>query len=322
MAVYRNLVKLSRNCSNWTFKEYRPSSLSTQFCMDYNDFYPRLIDKTLERIKYLDHLVVEDCLNRVSKYYKRFPLEGEFLVYAYEMLESPKVINDETLHLVYSVACAVEMTQTYFYLQDDVYDKSLTRSGKKCWHLLRDASRLAMNDCSILRSLSNEVLKQTVEEPMYGPIMDVFNECYLSTEIGQHIDLTAAITKGYDHFTMKNYRKMAYYKASFFSMIYPIWTALVLSNKGNEKTYQLVTDMCHDLGMLVQIHNDFTEYLDYDESMSKKSKTDIQIGKFTWNAVVAIENFNTEDRKIFEQCYGSPDPEKIEQGKPALPSFR
>lgn len=38
-------------------------------------------------------------------------MEGELIVHAYELLEKPENINDETLHQVYSVACVSEMVR-------------------------------------------------------------------------------------------------------------------------------------------------------------------------------------------------------------------
>ncbi|CAH2042184.1 unnamed protein product, partial [Iphiclides podalirius] len=59
--------------------------------------------------------------------------------------------------------------------------------------------------------------------------------------------------------------------------------------------------------------NDLTEYMDVNQTMTLKSNTDIINGKCTWTAVAALKHFNAEQRKIFEECYNSSDPEKIKR---------
>ncbi|CAG4983342.1 unnamed protein product [Parnassius apollo] len=57
--------------------------------------------------------------------------------------------------------------------------------------------------------------------------------------------------------------------------------------------------------------NDFTEYLDADGSRTGKSSTDISVGKCSWPAVSALQHCDAKQRKIFEENYGSWDPEHI-----------
>ncbi|CAG5048708.1 unnamed protein product [Parnassius apollo] len=243
----------------------------------------------------------------------KFPLQGEFLIYAYESLEEPENITDEMLQQAYCLACVSETFQSYYLIQDDVYDNSKMRSGVSSWHLQPYASAMAMNDTCILRSFVSEILRQNIKETFYTKVIDTFNEMYLVMEMGQVLDLYFAQSKSYDDFTMENYDKMSYMKASYYCMNSPILFALILCNKANEESYKLVLDLFNDLGVFIQIHNDFTECFDVGESMSKKSTNDIENNKLSWTAVVALQHFNTEQRNIFNECYGIPNPEKIKR---------
>ncbi|CAG5048712.1 unnamed protein product [Parnassius apollo] len=263
----------------------------------------------------IDHPLFKDRIKKISEHFvfSKFPLQGEFLIHAYELLEKPENITKAKLNQAYILACASEMYQTYISMQDDVYDMSKTRSGKPCWHLIPDASALAMNDTMFLRSFIIEVLRQTIDESMYTQVINVFNEMYFVTEMGQFLDVYFAQTKNYNDFTMENYDKMSYMKVSYFFMNTPILFALILCNKASEEYYKLVLDLCNDLGVFIQIHNDFTECFDVGESLSRKTTNDIENNKLTWTAVVALQHFNTEQRNIFNECYGNSNPEKIKQ---------
>ncbi|CAG5048705.1 unnamed protein product [Parnassius apollo] len=234
---HKYLVTFYRNCASWVATTHRPATLSTKFIKTFNEYYTKMIDKSIENNKYIDHPLTKDRIKKMCEHFvlSKFPLQGEFLIYAYESLEEPENITDEMLQQAYCLACVSETFQSYYLIQDDVYDNSKMRSGVSSWHLQPGASAMAMNDTCILRSFVSEILRQNIKETFYTKVIDTFNE------------------------------------------------------------------------------NDFTECFDVGESMSKKSTNDIENNKLSWTAVVALQHFNTEQRNIFNECYGIPNPEKIKR---------
>ncbi|CAH2042180.1 unnamed protein product, partial [Iphiclides podalirius] len=316
MIARKYLQKLSKDCIRWASTVTKPpSTLAPQFCAEFNDYFPKILDKALNESKYIDHPLLKDKIRKMNEHFmlSKFPIQAEFFFFSYELLENPENITSDKLRQAYLVACASELVQIYFLFHDDLYDNSETRAGKPCWHLTPDASRYTLNDTVMLRGFINELLHSYLEPSLYREFIDVFNEMFLGLAMGQYLDLLVPATKDYNSYTMETYEKITYLKASVYSMNSPMLLALVMANKGSEESLQLVRKMCNNLGVLFQIHNDLTEYMDVDQTMTLKSNTDIINGKCAWTAVAALKHFNAEQRKIFDECYKSSDPEKIKR---------
>ncbi|XP_011705454.1 PREDICTED: farnesyl pyrophosphate synthase-like, partial [Wasmannia auropunctata] len=69
-----------------------------------------------------------------------------------------------------------------------------------------------------------------------------------------------------------------------------------------------------EMGHLFQVQDDYLGCFG-DPDVYRKDFTDIQEGKCTWLAVVALQRATPEQRKIMEECYGVSDPEKVRRVK-------
>ncbi|XP_068620424.1 farnesyl pyrophosphate synthase-like isoform X2 [Battus philenor] len=135
---------------------------------------------------------------------------------------------------------------------------------------------------------------------------------FFSCNVGQYMDAVTSKRKNYNNFTMKHYESIALYKYAYYSSVFPILSALILSNKYNVESRKNVMAIFNDIGVWSQINNDFTDYFDED-TKTGKTGTDIQEGKCTWLAVTVLERCSENQRKIFEESYGSWDPVKIKR---------
>ncbi|CAK1590837.1 unnamed protein product [Parnassius mnemosyne] len=315
MACGRKLLQISRNCAQWTSVQKAPTTVSRKFLSEFKSFYPRLIDTAMARNKYLNDTHVKDRIKKVSEYnpLNKLPIQGEFLLYIYELMEKPDNINDKMKHQAYTLASLIETIQAYFIVQDDVMDSAKMRCKMPCWHLLPDVRHICINDLTLMRHFANEMLRQNIDESIYNKLADIFNEMYMQIEIAQQRDIALQKSKDYSKFTMDTYNLTQTFKASYYCITSTIYMALILCNKATEESFQLVDDICNDVGIVFQIHNDLTDYIDSDTSISGKSSTDIPLGKCSWPAVAALQHCNTEQRKIFEENYGSWDPECIKR---------
>ncbi|CAK1584371.1 unnamed protein product [Parnassius mnemosyne] len=202
--------------------------------------------------------------------------------------------------------------QTYFFFWDDFEDGGRIRCGKPCWHLRPDTGSLALNDACIMRSFIEELVRQNFTAELCDNILRIYNGIYFIGAIGQYLDTIAARSNNYDNFTREQYNATNVMKSSFFSVKSPILLGLALANKLSEESCNHVDNVCDDIGVLVQIHNDLIDVFNIDGSVTGKNGTDIQERKCSWVAVAVLEKCNTEQRRIFEENYGSWDPKKID----------
>ncbi|XP_013137571.1 PREDICTED: farnesyl pyrophosphate synthase 1-like isoform X2 [Papilio polytes] len=250
-----------------------------------------------------------DRIKKMTEYYttERLPLQGHMTLIAYEMLEKPENVTDNSMYQAEIIACAMELLQSYFLIMDDIEDGATSRHGKTCWHLLPDVKTLALNDSSIFRSTIHEILKQNFSGPLYTQLLDTFND----VAIGQHLDTLFSTSKDFSLFTQANYDNIVKYKCTYYTMRLPLMLAMILTNRADEESFKLAENLCREVGDLFQMKNDFMDCFD-SESESGKSGTDIQEGKCTWLAVKSLERGTPEQRTTFTTCYGSWDQEHVD----------
>ncbi|CAG5055687.1 unnamed protein product [Parnassius apollo] len=301
----------ARNLPDGNDEIQKAVAFSKEYVDNFRTIFPNIIDEALSKICYLDSWNIRNRIKEMTEYYtlEKKPMLGELMLYAYAMLEDNEVWKEEKRHQAYLLASVIEMGASYFLFTDDIQDDGKTRCGKVCWHLLPNVGTLAINDACMLRSFIQEILQQNFPEPLFYKITKFVNKIFFIAATGQHVDITLARDRNFDNFTMKCYCKMSEMKTAFPFIEVPIIFALILSNKATEESMQQIHNICVDMGVLIQIQNDITDFYDY-EGLTKSS-TDIQKGKCSWLAVKALELSNEDQRCIFEECYGSWDPTHV-----------
>ncbi|CAG5048730.1 unnamed protein product [Parnassius apollo] len=291
------------------------SPLYKDVVRDFDNYAPKIIDNGLANATFIKSAAVKSRIKEFSEYYLigRKPVHGEFVAFAYETLEKPEVISEELLKKIQVITCTAEMVQAYFFIWDDFEDDAKTRCGKPCWHLRPDTESLAFNDACIMRSFIEELVRQNFTAELRDNVLRIYNRVYFFASMGQYLDTIAAKSNNYDNFTREQYNATNVIKSSFYAIKSPILLGLALANKFNEASYNHVDRVCDDIGVLAQIHNDVTDAFNIDESVTGKSGTDIQERKCSWVAVAVLGKCNTEQRRIFEENYGSSDPKKIDR---------
>ncbi|XP_045537619.1 farnesyl pyrophosphate synthase-like [Papilio machaon] len=254
--------------------------------------------------------------NMFSEYYTigRYPVQGEFMVMAYEALNNDLTINDELINKLQVMVSTTEMVQSYFFIWDDLADNSTERGGKPCWHLLDDTGFIAFSDACIMRSFINEIIRQNFNGEMCANILSVYDKVYFVSSVGQYMEVEISRSRNYDNYNMELLTMLNNLKSSFYSIKSPLLLALALSNKLNKASYDVVDDVGLEIGALIQYHNDLLDFYNEKGAINVcKSSTDIQEGKFTWVATAFLENCNSEQRRIFLENFGSADPEKVKR---------
>ncbi|XP_063929821.1 farnesyl pyrophosphate synthase-like [Zophobas morio] len=111
-------------------------------------------------------------------------------------------------------------------------------------------------------------------------------------------------------FTMDRFKRIAEYKTGFYIFYLPIALAMYMANIYDLELHRKSEDLSKDLTFLYQVQNDFLDCYGNPEKSGKRG-TDIEEGKCTWLAVMAMKKGNHSQIETMKQCYGSKDPEAI-----------
>ncbi|KAG5311895.1 FPPS synthase, partial [Pseudoatta argentina] len=238
------------------------------------------------------------------------------LVYAYKVLAPSDQLTEENIRLVRILAWCVELMQAFFLVIDDVQDRSLLRRGQPCWYRCNDLGLAAINDGLLLESAIFYLIKKYFKEKdCYVNLLETFHDTILKTILGQSLDMLSTNfgkKPDLDMFTMNRYNSIVDYKTSYYSFILPITIAMQLAGIKDPEMFRQAKTILLEMGHLFQVQDD---YLGCYSDVHGKDYTDIQEGKCTWLIVVALQRATPEQRKILEECYGFPDPEKVRRVK-------
>ncbi|XP_045501708.1 farnesyl pyrophosphate synthase-like [Colias croceus] len=285
----------------------------------FQDVYPTVIEAVSKNYGLVQNPEVTTWLKRVLEYNLRGGKKARGLstIFAYETLERPENITEESLRLIRVLGWCVEMLQAYFLIMDDIMDSSSTRRGYPCWYKLPDVGMGAVNDCNLVQSAMYEILKVYCGKlPTYKDIVHLFNETLFNTAIGQHLDFTMGNRSKSDYslFTRERYAAIVKYKTAFYTFKLPVFLGMLLMNNMTQDTFDRAEKICLDLGHLFQMQDDFLDCYSPEHILGKKG-TDIQEGKCSWLAVEALQRLTPAQKKVFVACYSSHEPAHIERIK-------
>ncbi|XP_013137525.1 PREDICTED: farnesyl pyrophosphate synthase-like [Papilio polytes] len=306
------MLNLSRNCCKWRPPQKQKKILSQEAYNSFINSLPVVIDMGVQQTKYLETVELRDRMKRIAEYYMRGrkTIQGELTILGHELLLKPEIIEGDLKNQQYVLAWCVELLMSYILILDDIEDGATSRNGLPCWHLLPDVGSLAGNDASMLRSFIMQLLHINFPSQHFVNFVQLFNEAFFTCNVGQYLDAITSKQRNYKNFTMDFYKNIALYKYAYYSIKFPILSALVLSDKYDKVTRQHVDDILTEVGIWSQINNDFTDYYDEDERTGKTG-SDIQEGKCTWLAVIALQRLSPAQREEFTANYGSWEPDHM-----------
>ncbi|KYN09479.1 Farnesyl pyrophosphate synthase [Trachymyrmex cornetzi] len=238
------------------------------------------------------------------------------LVYAYKVLAPSDQLTEENIRLVRILAWCVELMQAFLLIVDDIQDRSLLRRGQPCWYRYNDLDLAAINDSLLLECAIFYLIKKYFKgKDCYVDLLETFHDSILKTIMGQSLDMLSTNfgkKPDLDMFTMNRYNSIVECKTSYYTFILPITAAMQLAGIKDPEMFRQAKTILLEMGHLFQVQDD---YLGCYSDAHDKDCTDIQEGKCTWLIVVALQRATPEQRKILEECYGSPDPEKVRRVK-------
>lgn len=242
---------------------------------------------------------------------------GLATVLAYKMLEKQQNLSPENVHLANIMGWCIEMFHAHQLILKDIMEGQEMRRGVPCWYRQPNVGLGGMNDASLVSAAMYSILKRYFSnKPYYKNVLEMFNEMLLKCSIGHHLELQLSKTDKPDLslFTMEKYEAITKYKTSYYTFQMPVSLALLMSGVDDPETHRQAKTILLEMGEFFQIQDDFLDCFG-DPVVIGKNGTDIQDGKCTWLAVVALQRANPSQRQLIENHYGSSNSEDVQKIK-------
>ncbi|KAK9498022.1 hypothetical protein O3M35_003908 [Rhynocoris fuscipes] len=238
---------------------------------------------------------------------------GLALISSYKILAQPQHLTEKNLRLSQILAWAVEMLQAHFIVCDDLMDNSEMRRGRPCWYRLPEVGFRAINDALYIQSAMYQLLKNHFsKKPYYHEMLELFRSTVAKTISGQTLDINTRNIKTFaKRYTMDRYTTITRLKTSYYTYHLPVALAMLQAGIVDNELHRQAKSILLEMGRYFQVQDDYLDVFG-DSKETGKIGTDIQDGKCSWLAVVALHKANDKQRALFEECYGSQDENKIQ----------
>nr|AFR31785.1 putative farnesyl diphosphate synthase [Tetropium fuscum] len=231
---------------------------------------------------------------------------GLSCVTAYKILEKPENLTPENVKLANILGWCIELLRGFELIVDDIVDNAETRRNAPCWFRKDNVGYFAIGDSILLESSVYSILRKYFSTlPCYVPMMELVHDVTLKTAMGKSLE--GLIMQGgkpnLDKFTMKNYNLMTKYKVGYYTFQLPVALAMYFANMFDAEQHRQAKTILLEMGQFLQIQTDF---LDCFGDPAGKIGNDIQAGRCSWLAIVALQRANPAQRKLMEDYYGMP----------------
>jgi farnesyl diphosphate synthase len=102
---------------------------------------------------------------------------------------------------------------------------------------------------------------------------------------------------------MERYKTIVANKTAYYSFYLPVAIAMHMTGYKDTEVFRQTKTILLEIGNFFQVQDDFIDCFG-DPSITGKLGTDIQDGKCSWLAVVALQRCTKEQREIMKECYG------------------
>nr|ALL35403.1 isopentenyl diphosphate synthase [Phyllotreta striolata] len=227
---------------------------------------------------------------------------GLTTVIAYKMLEKPENLTPENIRLANILGWCVELLKAFGVVADDLIDHSETRHNMACWYKYEDVGMTAVNDSSLLEQSVFHVLKKYLSNrPHYASLIELFQDTTLKSAMGKSLD--CEITNDLTKMTMKNYSLISKYRNGYCTLQLPVAAAMYLAEMSDPEQHRQAQTLLLEMGHYFQVQKDFLNCFGSSESITNIG-SDVNEGKCTWLAVVALQRASPSQREVMEEFYG------------------
>ncbi|XP_057657389.1 farnesyl pyrophosphate synthase [Diorhabda carinulata] len=235
---------------------------------------------------------------------------GLSTVIAYKMLEKPENLTPENIRLANILGWCVELLRSFDVVVDDTIDNTPS------WYKIDSVGKQAIANSCLLESSAYYLLKEHFSNhEHYVSLVEFFHDIALNNAMGKSLERDVMSTNGemnnFSKMTMKNYSLIAKYKMGYLNLLLPVASAMYLTNVIDPELHRQARTILLEMGQYFQVQKDFLNCFGKNK-ITDTIRSDINEGKCSWLAVVALQRVNNEQRKIMETFYGKPGDEATE----------
>ena len=316
-------LSVSRRLSQMTSASIPPAAIQPVTTKDesreFLALFPDLVRDLTDAGRHLDIPEVTKWYSKVLQYNvsggKRN--RAAAVIYSYRMLAPKSELTPENQRLAMILGWCVEMVQAHFLVLDDIMDEAETRRGRACWYKNDNIGLTAINDAILIESGVFQLLRTHFrEKEYYLDLIELFHDVIFKTSMGQCLDLQTSHNGKPDlnSFTMNRYSAIVKYKTAYYSFYLPVAIAMYMAGIKDPEVHRQARTILFEMGNFFQVQDDFLDCYG-DPSVTGKVGRDIQEGKCSWLAVVALQRANPSQRLIMEECYGCSEADKVARVK-------
>ncbi|XP_059472979.1 farnesyl pyrophosphate synthase-like [Neocloeon triangulifer] len=281
--------------------------------MQFNAAFPDVVRDLTETGRHLEVPAATKWFAQVLQYTvpggKRN--RGLAVVQAYKYLAQENTA--EGLRQAQLMGWAVEMLHASLSVAQDALDGAELRRGRASWPVHCGLGLRAVNDAALLETGLYELLKRHFRtHPLYVEILELFHDVTHKSIMGQVLDIQARSDATLELFTMERYQAIVKYKTAYYTFQLPVILAMYLAENNDSELHRQAKTILMEMGQIFQVQTDFLDCFG-DPSTIGHESSDIETGRCSWLAVVALQRANPAQKKLMQECYGSRDQNKVER---------
>ncbi len=209
---------------------------------------------------------------------------------------------------------SIELSQSYFLIQDDIMDQSETRRGKPSFHMevwskvfqkdpgkRRLAESIALVASDLAESYSHEAIFRSGLTQEQSLVADAeLTSIFETTGHGQLIDIYSSFT---ENFTEADLIRLHTLKTARYTVEGPLVMGAKIA--GNVSEIQNLENYGYLVGTAFQIQDDILGMFGDESVLGKSVKSDVNEGKKTLLILKAMEQGSESERSFITQCISS-----------------
>jgi geranylgeranyl diphosphate synthase type II len=209
-------------------------------------------------------------------------------------------------------AAAMEASQNWILIHDDIEDHSDERRGKPCLHKMVGMEQ-AVNAGDALHIIMWKMLAENRElmgQEQAFKVMDEFNAMLLTTAEGQAVEMKWIEDKELK-MTEQDYYDIIDTKAGIYTVVGPMKLGAMIAG-ANGQTPQMLESFGMPFGRAFQIQDDVLNLTADPKKYGKEIGGDILEGKRTLMLVHLMEHCTEDERNIIKTIFSRPREQKVQ----------
>jgi len=256
---------------------------------------------------------------KVIDYLEDYTLRGGKRIRPGLIIAGYKAVGGEEYSKIVEAANSIEFLQSYFIIQDDVYDEDDLRRGEPTVHKMYEkyhqeelgdgSSEKFGRDLAIIvgdvsASLAvNKLLESKFDKKTIIETAKKLEKINRNTNYGQALDLKTNNTL-LENTEEKDVLTVHNTKTANYTIAGPLNLGATLGN-GTEEQKEILRNYGMKVGLGFQIYDDMLGLYGTKEKLGKPVDSDLKEGKKTLLMIKAYENGNEEQKEKIKQALGN-----------------